>query len=94
MAIATVSPFDADSRVRFNRKLASGWSAQSAITHEKFCFVPFSMAEKMSAPTSTRIPALSQAAVMAVFVSVLFENNRARKAIAAIAYPVSHYHNR
>jgi len=32
------------------------------------------------------MPVLLQAAVMAVFVSGLFENNRARKAIAAIAY--------
>jgi hypothetical protein len=52
------------------------------------------MAEKMSEPTSTRIPAPWQAAVMAVFVSVLFENNRARKAIAALAYPDLHSHNR
>jgi hypothetical protein len=86
MAMATVSRFGADSRARFNRKLASGWSAQSAITLEKARVFPFSMAVKMSEQTSARIPVLSQAAVIAAFVSELFENNRAQKAIAATAY--------
>jgi hypothetical protein len=44
------------------------------------------MAVKMSEQTSARIPVLLQAAVMAVLVSELFENSRARKAIAVTAY--------
>jgi hypothetical protein len=44
------------------------------------------MAVKMSEQTSTRIPVLSQTVAMAAFVSVFFENNRARKAIPATAY--------
>jgi hypothetical protein len=83
-----------DSRARFSRKLASGWSAQSAITHEKNRVFPFSMAVKMSEQTSARIPALSQAAVMAALVSGLFENNRARKAIAATDYRYFGHRNR
>src|ERR1700694_5970888 len=86
MAMATVSRLGTDSRARVSRKLASGWSAQSAITHEKACVLPFSMAVKMSEHTSARIPVLLQAAVMAALVSELFENSRARKAIAVTAY--------
>jgi hypothetical protein len=86
MAMATVSRFGADSRARLNRKLASGWSAQSKITHEKAFVFPFSMAEKMSEQTSARIPALLHAAATAAFVSDFCEDKRARKAIAATAY--------
>jgi hypothetical protein len=83
-----------DSRARFNKKLASGWSAQSAITHEKVRVFALSMAVKMSEQTSARIPVLAQAVVMAAFVSGLFENNRARKAIAAIDYRDFGHRNR
>jgi len=86
MAITTASRFGADSRARLNKKLASGWSAQSAMTHEKASFFAFSMAVKMSEQTSGLIPVPLQAAITAAFVSELFENNKARKAIAAIAY--------
>src|ERR1700674_1239229 len=86
MAMATVSRLGADSWARFSRKLASGWSAQSTITHEKTCVFPFSMALKISEQTSARIPVLLQAVVMAALVSELFENSRARKAIAVTAY--------
>src|SRR5271157_1503329 len=86
MAMATVFRFGEESRVRFNRKPASGWSAQSGITQEKVCVFPFSMAVKISAQTSTWIAALWQASAILVLVAGSFENNRARKAIAAIAY--------
>jgi hypothetical protein len=52
------------------------------------------MAVKMSEQISARIPVLSHAVVMAVFVSGLFENNRARKAIAPIDYRDFGHRNR
>jgi hypothetical protein len=44
------------------------------------------MAVKMSEQTSARISAIWQATVMVAFVSELFENNNARKAIAIRDY--------
>jgi hypothetical protein len=46
----------------------------------------FSMALKMSEQASTGTPAVLQAAVITAFVSALFENISALKAIAAIDY--------
>src|ERR1700675_1812215 len=94
MVMATASRLGTDSRARFKRKVASGWSAQSTITHEKACVFPFSIAVKMSEQTSARIPVLLQAAVMAALVSELFENSRARKAIAVTAYRDFLHHDR
>ena len=82
MAITVAVRLIPDSRIRLSRNPASGCSSQSTITHEKGCFVPFSMDAKMSVQSSAWIPDSCSTAFSESAVSGFLENNKARRAIS------------